>query len=153
YSVSLSAYWPSLREIDNCIRTQAETADEAILLAVHEPASIVRRAAFTNVIEETDEQALLAAFMTPDLAGGSLLLPITGVSGVGKSHMTRWLDAQLHRQSRSGNMHIITIPKSASLRQVVELILEPLKGSEYDELREELRNSIASVSDGAAAIR
>jgi hypothetical protein len=151
--VSLSNYWPSLKEIDYCVRTQAETADEAILLAVHEPARISRRAAFTNVVEEADEQAMLAAFMTPNLAGGSLLLPITGVSGVGKSHMIRWLDAQLRRQSRSSSMHIITIPKSASLRQVVELILEPLKGSEYDELREELRNSMASVSDGAAAIR
>lgn len=152
-SVSLSAYWPSLKEIDNCIRTQAETADEAILLAVHEPARIVRRAAYTNVVEESDEQALLAAFMTPDLAGGSLLLPITGVSGVGKSHMIRWLEAQLRRQPRAARMHIITIPKSDSLRQVVERILEPLKGSQYEGLREELRNSVASVSDSAAAIR
>jgi hypothetical protein len=151
--VSLLPYWPTLEEIDACIRTEAETADEAILLAVHEPARLVRRAAYSKDEIETDESQLLAAFTSDDLAGGSLVLLISGTSGVGKSHMIRWLGAQLHRHSRSGEMHIITIPKSASLRSVVEKILEPLRGTQYDELRRELDKSVSSVSDGEAAIR
>jgi hypothetical protein len=151
--VSLLPYWPTLEEIDACIRTEAETADEAILLAVHEPARLVRRAAYSKDEMETDESQLLAAFTSDDLAGGSLVLLISGTSGVGKSHMIRWLGAQLHRHSRSGEMHIITIPKSASLRSVVEKILEPLRGTQYDELRRELDTSVSSVSDGEAAIR
>jgi hypothetical protein len=151
--VSLLPYWPTLEEIDACIRTEAETADEAILLAVHEPARLVRRAAYSKDELETDESQLLAAFTSENLAGGSLVLLISGTSGVGKSHMIRWLGAQLQRHPRSGEMHIITIPKSASLRSVVEKILEPLRGTEYDELRRELDTSVSSVSDGEAAIR
>jgi hypothetical protein len=151
--VSLLPYWPTLAEIDACIRTEAETADEAILLAVHEPARLARRAAYSKDESETDETQLLEAFTSQSLAGGSLVLLISGTSGVGKSHMIRWLGAQLKRHPRSNDMHIITIPKSASLRNVVERILEPLKGTQYDELRRELDNSVSSVSDQEAAIR
>jgi hypothetical protein len=151
--VSLLPFWPTLAEIDTCIRTEAETAEEAILLAVHEPARLVRRAAYSKDESEADEKQLLEAFTSENLAGGSLVLLISGTSGVGKSHMIRWLAAQLHRHKRSRDMHIITIPKSASLRNVVERILEPLEGTEYDDLRRELNSSVASVSDRDAAIR
>ena len=151
--MNISAFWPKEEEIDRCIRTEAETADEAVLLAVHEPALLSRRHVHTKVEEEVDERRLLDAFTEKNLASGSLLVPITGASGVGKSHMIRWLGAQLRRHPRAEMMHIITIPKSASLRGVIERILEPLVGPEYDELRKAVNTSVASVSDADAALR
>lgn len=151
--MTIATFWPQDEAIDRCIRTEAETADEAVLLAVHEPARLSRRHVHTKVEEEVDERRLLDAFTEKNLAGGSLLVPITGASGVGKSHMIRWLGAQLRRHPRAETMHIITIPKSASLRGVIERILEPLIGAEYDELRSAVNTSVASVSDADAALR
>jgi hypothetical protein len=50
-------------------------------------------------------------------------------------------------------MHVIVIPKNASLRGVIERILSPLKGAEYDDLRKSIEHSVASISEADCAIR
>jgi hypothetical protein len=151
--MDILSFWPTIKEVDACIRTEAETADEAVLLAVHEPARLKVRNVNSKVAVSASESEMLTAFTAKELGGGSLLMPITGASGVGKSHMIRWLGAQLRRHPRASQMHIITIPKSASLRGVISRILEPLKGTQYDLLRTAIDTSVAAVSDGDAAIR
>ena len=91
----LDSYWPDVDAVNACIKNEAETADDSVLLAVHQPAAIVRRAEGSEVITPATEQDLLDAFTTENVPGGYVLLPITGVSGAGKSHIVRWLDAQL----------------------------------------------------------
>ena len=87
------------------------------------------------------------------MPGGALLIPITGPSGVGKSHIIRWLDAQLQRSGKSENFHIIRIPKSASLRKVVELILAPLADDpRYAKSRDDLTRAVAEVNPKDAVI-
>lgn len=144
--MSLSNYWPLQAEVDNCIRTEAETIDEAVLLAVHQTARIVHRSEAGAVEEEKTEQELLDALLRNNADGSAVVVSLTGPSGVGKSHMVRWLHAQLERHERRQKMVVILVPKTASLRQVVELILEPLQGAEYDELRTSLTTAIASIS-------
>jgi hypothetical protein len=77
-------------------------------------------------VTPSTEKDLLEVFITDNVPGGALLMPITGPSGVGKSHIIRWLDAQLQRLPERDSFHIIRIPKSASLRTGVERILAPL---------------------------
>lgn len=149
--MSLSSYWPIEAEVGNCIRTEAETIDEAVLLAVHQPTRIVHRSATQSVEEDKSEQDLLDAVLRNSSDGSAVVVPLTGPSGVGKSHMVRWLHAQLQRHERHPQMVVILVPKTASLRRVVELILEPLHGAEYDELRANLNNAIASISTEAAS--
>lgn len=36
-------YWPSLKNINECIRTEAEELAEYTLLAVHQPVNLLRR--------------------------------------------------------------------------------------------------------------
>jgi hypothetical protein len=144
--MSLSRYWPESAQVRDCIRTEAETVDEAILLAVHEPTRIFKRSAAGAVIEDKTEQDLLDALLRDNRDGSAVVVSLTGPSGVGKSHMVRWLHAQLARHQRRDQLVVILIPKTASLRQVVELILEPLKGAEYEELRSGLSAAIASIS-------
>src|SRR5688572_10713293 len=135
----LERYWPQAAEVNACIKNEAETADVAVLLAVHQPAPLVARNAGTLIEMPATETDLLSAFLTENVPGGALILPITGPSGVGKSHMIRWLDAQLRRSTQRDKLHIIRIPKSASLRNVVELILEPLANDpRYAQTRENL---------------
>src|SRR5262249_11992333 len=48
---------------------------------------------------------------------------------------------------------VVRIPKSASLRKVVELILEPLPANPYSAVREAFENALAEVDSDTAAIR
>jgi hypothetical protein len=149
----LECYWPQAAEVNACIKNEAETADVAVLLAVHQPSPLVTRNAGTLIETPATETDLLSAFLTEHVPGGALILPITGPSGVGKSHMIRWLDAQLRRSARHEKLHIIRIPKSASLRTVVELILEPLAAdARYAQARENLTTAVAAVNLKTAVV-
>jgi hypothetical protein len=151
--VKLERYWPQASQVDACIKNEAETADVAVLLAVHEPTPLIVRNVGTLLETPATEADLLSAFLTDHVPGGSLLLPITGPSGVGKSHMIRWLDAQLRRCPQRDKLHIIRIPKSASLRTVVELILAPLADDpRYSRARENLTTAVAAINLKTAVV-
>lgn len=148
---ALSNYWPTLANIDQCIRTEAETVDAAVLLAVHEPGPLVVRAASGASEEWREESDLLRALLHPADDGSAVVVAITGQSGVGKSHMIRWLHAQLHRSKERDRLVVVLIPKTASLRQVVERILEPLTGGLYEELKTDLARAVDALSPGDAS--
>lgn len=150
----LEAYWPQAREVNACIKNEAETADVSVLLAVHQPTQLIARAAVTNRESVATEKQLVDAFLSDDVPAGYILCPITGPSGVGKSHIIRWLDAQLQRSKRYQNLLVIRVPKSASLRKVVELILAPLANNpRYAKPREELNRAVAEVDTDQVIIR
>lgn len=152
--MSIAAYWPDRVEIDRCIKTEAESAPDAVLMAVHQPIALVRREFGSGLETPTTEQALLDAFLSDDLSQGTLLMPITGPSGVGKSHLIRWLAAQLKRDPRAHHLHVIRIPKSANLRHVVELMLEPLAGDpRFTDVRASLNQAVDAVRPEDAALR
>ena len=140
--LSLKDFWPSPEHCDECLVTEAETADVAVFLAVHQPMRLVRRHLRAQTEpEEKKEVDLLEALLAKNLASGTLLVPIVGNSGVGKSHMIRWLDAHLQNRDDGVLRHIVRIPKSASLRRVLELILEKLPDERYGQLRMELTSA------------
>lgn len=149
----LEKYWPEADQVNACIKNEAETADVSVLLAVHQPSQLTTRNAGTNIEEPTSEQQLLDAFLSDDVPSGYLLFPITGPSGIGKSHIIRWLDAQLQRSPKRERLHIIRIPKSASLRKVVELILAPLAGDpRFEKSRADLTRALAEVDKRRAVV-
>lgn len=150
----LSRYWPTRDEINRCIKAEAESASDAVLLAVHQSMPLLRRDEGSGVESRVSEHDLLEAFLSDDLPQGTLLMPITGPSGAGKSHLIRWLAAQLRRDPRARHMHVIRVPKSASLRDVVELVLEPLsEDARFSEIRDSLDRAIAQVTPFEAAVR
>ena len=151
--MSLGNYWPKADAVNACVKNEAETADVSVLLAVHRPTPLAHRAESTGETIPKSEQDLLDAFLTDNVPGGALLVPITGPSGSGKSHTIRWLDAQLRRSKKRDQFHIIRIPKSASLRKVVELILEPLKKDlRYAPARRNLTRAVAEVNVKKAVV-
>lgn len=147
-------YWPTRDEINQCIKTEAESASDAVLLAVHQPMALLRRDEGSNKESEVTEHEMLSAFLTNDLPQGTLIMPITGPSGAGKSHLIRWLHAQLMRDDPTAERrHVIRIPKSASLRDVVELILEPLSSDDkFSDIRQRVSKAVAEVNPSEAAI-
>jgi hypothetical protein len=151
---ALLRYWPVRDEVNACIKAEAEAASEEVLLAVHQPSPLVHRQVDGSLETPATEADLLNALLTDDLPQGTLILPITGASGAGKSHLVRWLAAQLRRHPKAERMLVIRIPKSASLRTVVELILEPLaQDPHYAAARIELQRAVAEVSPDIAAVR
>lgn len=123
-------FWPNEKFIAQCIRTEAEELSEHVLLAVHEPMRLSR---IGETTETKTEQDLLNDFLKTERP-----IPIIGRSGVGKSHLIRWIDAQLKLKPECAQWHIVRIPKNASLRQVLELLLADLEGEVFDKARQNI---------------
>lgn len=124
----MKTYWPSAEHIQSCIRTEAEELDADVLLAVHEPMCLQRSSDNETVM--CSEQEVLASLYASERP-----IPIIGRSGVGKSHLIRWLDAKLRQDPNTATWHIVRIPKNASLRQVLELLLAGVEGDVFDQAR------------------
>jgi hypothetical protein len=139
----LADFWPAT-DVDHmrCFITEAESAAEEVFLAVHQPMKLTR--SFFGVdlesVPQTEEDVLNALLLSKP-PSGTLILPIVGDSGVGKSHMIRWLDARLRLLPDSNIRHIVRIPKSSSLKGVLRLILQELPGKKYDELRQKIEKA------------
>ncbi len=132
-------FWPDSDNCRDCLFTEAEAADEAVFLAVHQPMKMVRQY-YGNSAKSAElvvEEDVLAALLVPEPSSGTLVLPITGASGAGKSHMIRWLDAHLNLRRDRDKRHVVRIPKSSSLRGVLDLILKNLP-KKYDPIRNQL---------------
>ena len=150
--MSINNYWPSIEEVNNCIKDQAENFSDAVLLAVHQqfPLAYSTVGPDGNVMPESKNSATEDDFLKyflSDAPSGSHVVPITGQSGVGKSHLVRILDARIKRLKNADKYLVIRIPKSASLRKVVDLILsvEPLQDEKYDVVRAEFSKAMADI--------
>src|SRR5262249_16045903 len=55
-----------------------------------------------------------------------------------KSHVIRWLDAQIRHMEGHERRVVIRIPKDTSLKGVLGILLKDLHSTEYDEYRKEL---------------
>lgn len=150
--MSLLNYWPSAQEINHCINHEAEGAHDAVLLAVHQPTPLSYRLISSGRKLDTTEEELFNYLISEDVPSGVHLVPITGSSGVGKSHMVRVLAARLQSINSDGRYVIIRIPKSASLRNVVESILGELPGNDYADVRASFSKAVEEVNLETAVI-
>lgn len=150
--MSLLNYWPAADEVNQCIKPEAEGAHDAVLLAVHQPSPLTYRSTAGGEKIKTTEDELYRYFLTPDVPTGAHVVPITGASGVGKSHLVRLLAARLQSEDAEKKYVVVRIPKSASLRRVVELILEPLPDDAYATVKQEFKKALAEVNLDNAAI-
>ena len=128
--MKMMEYWPSSQNIIDCIRTEAEELAEHTLLAVHQPVRLLRMDKDGGELGYGKEEDLLNHFLATPRP-----IPIVGKAGVGKSHIIRWLDAnlRLRPEYKDNQWHIVRIPKSASLREVLTLMLKGLEGQIFDE--------------------
>lgn len=131
--LQLHSYWPREENVTACILTEAESLADSQLLAVHEPMRLDCVEFHTRKAKQVGEGALLEFLLKHNRP-----LPLIGASGVGKSHLVRWIHAQLKRREDRAKYHIIRIPKNASLPRVLTTILEGLEGEEYQRIREKV---------------
>lgn len=131
--MSMMEYWPSKENIVQCIRNEAEELEDHVLLAVHEPMLLTRRDVNENHEILRDEDLFQQLLIT------ERAIPLIGRSGMGKSHLVRWLDCRfnmyLTENGQRAQWEIVRIPKNSSLRQVLLRILKNLKGEFFDNAR------------------
>jgi hypothetical protein len=140
--MTLEDFWP-LADDDHCERclfNEAETAAEAVLLAVHQPMLLTKRE--DNGVEQPVKEAQVLEALLARHPSGTTIIPIFGDSGVGKSHLIRWLNSQLKLREDDPSRYVVLIPKSASLRNVLELILKGLpQTDDYNSIRHQLNGA------------
>lgn len=143
----LLLYWPRQEDVDACVKTDAEASSEAVALAVHQPMRFNRRliGGDAGSLSSCDEYELLRVFTQKNLPDGRVIVPIVGSSGIGKSHVVRWLDTQLRHMEGKDRRVVIRIPKGTSLKGVLGILLKDLQGSEYDQYRQELLRAQAEL--------
>jgi hypothetical protein len=151
--MSLIDYWPDSEAVNSCIKPEAEGASPQVLLAVHQPAPLVYRLAKSEELVPTSEAELFDYVISRDVPTGAHVVPITGDSGVGKSHLVRLIAARLDALPDADRYVSVRIPKSASLRKVVEEILKLLPSDSYGAVRKAFKEALTDVDPENAAIR
>ncbi len=149
----LLRYWPREEDVAACVKTDAEASSEAVSLAVHQPMRFDRRVIGSegSAIGQCDEHELLQAFIAENLPEGRVILPIVGSSGIGKSHVIRWLDAQIRRLPKADRRVVIRIPKGTSLKGVLTILLDEVRGAAYEKYRRELVRAQQELDPSEAA--
>jgi len=107
------------------ISTEAVSPSPSIFFATHAPLRIRRRhpeAKADDVGTAVTEEDVRRDFLGRPTANGVLLMPVTGESGTGKSHLVRWV----HELTPSTDQRVVIyLPKtSTSLRAVVRTLLD-----------------------------
>lgn len=143
--MTVAGPWPACWKPDQAglIVTDVAAQDDNILLAVHQepqlrslrvPLRGQRPPAGSG--EPKTQRDLFDHFVGPAPAEGTLIVPLIGAPGTGKSHLIRWLKAALPTDDRYEIRHIPR--EGTSLPSVIERIFAGVDGPEFDELRAEL---------------
>jgi hypothetical protein len=114
-----------------------------VLLATHQPphitkVSIPTAGSYPSLGVISQDECLEAIMADRD---PSLLAPIIGQPGTGKSHLVLWMKARLVQES-APNRKIIYLPKGeTSLSRVIEILLDGRTGGGFDKIRESVANA------------
>ncbi|AOW76240.1 hypothetical protein A3Q34_04830 [Colwellia sp. PAMC 20917] len=132
--MNLQSYWPTKTNIFDCIKTEAEELSDHTLLSVHEPMHL-KKYDEKGTKDNATENDLLKHFLKIERP-----IPIVASAGMGKSHLIRWLHAKLKVQKvvSDEKWQIVRLPKNASLRQTLNLLLEGLEGEVFDQARKRI---------------
>ena len=134
--------WPDDQAVAACMKTDAESASEAVSMAVHQPVLLERRRiGGEGSLTPCDEKQFLEAFLDPNLSDGRVIAPLVGRSGTGKSHIIRWIAATLNHLPDAASRVVIRIPKGTSLKGVLDILLATLIEPEYEPFRAKLRTA------------
>src|SRR6185437_5993885 len=127
------------------IPTEAATPSKPVLLATHSPLRITRQHGGASSVGSTDfvtEHQVLDEFLNAAPTNGVVVASVLGESGAGKSHLVRWIHANIAKQPRR---HVIYLQKTeTSLKDVIEKLLLKQRDPEF----EEIRRRISSLGSG-----
>ena len=127
--------------------TEALQVKKHIFLATHHPVKMYRRQQMHGRFSDSayDEASFLQDFLArPNF----IFVPILGTSGTGKSHLVRWLYANI---PKTKTRRVLLIPKAeTNLRKIISQILEGMTGEKFDDYRRRLEQATGSLGEGEA---
>ncbi len=125
---------------------EATQTPDHIFLATHHPIAMYRQELIEapSRVQYTEEQLLKDFLSEKDFA----FVPVLGSSGTGKSHLIRWLAANIESTERR---RVLLIPKiGTNLKDIIGLILEGMNGIPFDEYRQRLNRATSSLTEAQA---
>lgn len=120
--------------------------EDVLMLAVHEEPVLRRRRvphqgelATAEPGQPSDQWELLRHFLESEPDEGTLIVPVIGAPGTGKSHLIRWLWAMIPDRE---DLVVRHIPREGtSLPSVVERIFHGVEGEQFENLLTALREA------------
>jgi hypothetical protein len=136
------------QDVRDILDIEALNVSDASFLATHSPSPMQRIAPSTEERREFSEDQLLHDLLNP--REDRQFVPVIGSTGVGKSHLIRWLSIQLELQlPNHDSREVLLIPKTGtSLRDILLRILDlpGTEGDEFDRYRERVQDASGSIS-------
>ena len=125
---------------------EATQTPHSIFLATHHPIAMYRQELIDapSRVPYSEEQFLKDFLAEQDFA----FVPVLGSSGTGKSHLIRWLAANIESTQKR---QVLLIPKiGTNLKDIISLILEGMAGATFDEYRQRLNRATSSLTEAQA---
>lgn len=142
-------------EVGAIMHREAAAPSRAVLLATHQP-PLIRRVEVAGPGRYGTEDVVSQEELLESVAGSSdqsLIVPIFGAAGTGKSHLVLWLRARLEERA-APNRRIIYLPRSETrLDRVIDLMLEGRTGGQFDEIRSAIASATRAMDHDEAARR
>ncbi|GII65351.1 hypothetical protein Skr01_54360 [Sphaerisporangium krabiense] len=137
------------------ISTEAVNPSAGVFLATHAPLrirrSLINGRSLTPTNATADERIVLQDFLEAKSNTGTLLMPVVGDSGSGKSHLVRWVREHIPPSVRR---RVIYLEKTeTSLKSVVEKLLEGAEGDSLDQLRKDVRSFSEGMTEESLSRR
>lgn len=137
------------------VHTEAVKPSAAVFLATHAPLRIrkarIQGRSLVPMDSAVTEKAVLDDFLNRKADTGTLLMPIVGDSGSGKSHLVRWVRENIPPRDK---YQVIYLEKSqTSLKAVVEALLKGVEDDSLAQLRSDVRSFSVSLDDTGLARR
>ena len=139
----------NLERVRRVMDVEATQPPNHLFLATHHPIAMYRQELIKASSQvEYDEQKFLKDFLAEkDFA----FVPVLGGSGTGKSHLIRWLAANIKSTKKR---KVLLIPKiGTNLKDIVSLILEGMEGERFDEYRERVKRATNTLTETQARVQ
>lgn len=125
---------------------EATQTEDSIFLATHHPIAMYRQELIEapSQVRYSEEQFLKDFLAEQDFA----FVPVLGSSGTGKSHLIRWLAANIKPTQKR---RVLLVPKiGTNLKDIISLILEGMAGATFDEYRQRLNRATSTLTEAQA---
>lgn len=138
-----------LEDTREILDIEATRSSDAVFMATHSPVAMRRQERHDRDASTTySEDDFLNDFLDPN--EGFRFIPVLGKTGVGKSHLVRWLDIQIRGREDDIQREVLLVEKAGSnLRTVLERILDmdAASGEAFDPYRERLEKAAENIAE------
>ncbi|OKH55506.1 hypothetical protein NIES2101_03710 [Calothrix sp. HK-06] len=140
-----------LKRVRQVMDIEATQPANHLFLATHYPITMYRQDLIQNSnasqMQYDEEQFLRDFIAEKDFA----FVPVLGNSGTGKSHLIRWLAANIKSTDKR---KVLLIPKiGTNLKDIITLILEGMEGEKFNEYRQRVNEATNIETETEARVQ